>query len=307
MSVQVDVTIPSDGAQGAPSTEAAPAARGGAPSDLPDVTDLRVVAPLVTVAVLAGLALVPVVRWFGRWTFPRANGSTGRSFTWRDVGAVALVFLGMQPVVGVALHALGLDPESLLVALNATIVVQGAACAAVLAAAARRPHGFAALGMRRGDHGWALGYGLVRYVGAGPFLFALMAMTPFLLERVVGVPHAPQDVARLIAGAEGGTRVLVLLYAAVLIPLLEELLFRGFLQNALEPRLGRVGAIALSSLAFAALHGASAFLPILGLSVLLGLVMLHTRRLTACWFVHGAHNGLTTALLFLFPDTLLGP
>lgn len=261
--------------------------------------------PVAGYAALFGLVLAPLVERVARWTFPRASISTGPSFTWRDIAAVAFVFVALQLFVGVMVTALELDVDSLTYALPLTVLIQAGAGAFVLGLAARRRYGFAALGLRRGEHSWALAHGLTRYLGWGPFLVALLALNPFLLERVFGVPHAPQDVARMIAGAEGVERMLVPLFAVLLIPLFEELLFRGFLQNALEPHIGAWPAVILSSLAFAALHGVSALIPIFGLSVILGVIMLRTRRLTACWFVHGLHNGVTTALLFLAPETLL--
>jgi hypothetical protein len=82
-------------------------------------------------------------------------------------------------------------------------------------------------------------------------------------------------------------------------------IFRGFLQNALEPRIGAWPAVIVASLAFALMHGVTAAIPIFGLSLILGVVMLRTRRITACWFVHALHNGLTTGLLYLAPETFL--
>lgn len=263
--------------------------------------------PLVGFALLFGVLLAPLVQRIARWAWPRAAAPTARVFGLRDIGLVALGFLLIQILAGIVIDLFDLDVHTLLVAMPATVFVQAATGGLILALAARAPRGFAALGLRGGQMPWALGYAAAKYVGAGPFLFALMAASPLFLERVLGIPHEPQDVALLIAGATDFERVLVPLFAALLIPLLEELMFRGFLQNALESLLGAAPAVVLTSVAFAALHGASAFIPIFGLSVLLGVVMLRTRRLAACWFVHGLHNGLTTSLLFLAPDTLLQP
>jgi membrane protease YdiL (CAAX protease family) len=290
------------------SSQDSPASAAVAPASVDpdyDVTDPSVVLPVAGLAVLIGLLLTPLFERVARWTFPRASLSTGPSFSWRDIVAVGLVLFALQIVVGLAVHALQLDVDSLLVALPFTVVWQGATGVFVLALATHRRFGIAALGLRPGEHTWAAGYGLARYCGWGPFLFALMALTPFLLERVFGVSHESQDVAQMIAGADGLERLLVPLFAVLLIPLFEELIFRGFLQNALEPRIGAWPAVVLTSLAFASMHGASAAIPIFGLSLILGAIMLRTRRLSACWFVHGLHNGLTTALLFLAPETLL--
>ena len=80
-------------------------------------------------------------------------------------------------------------------------------------------------------------------------------------------------------------------------PLLEEVLFRGFLQPLLVQNFRDKGGIVLTSALFAVMHGTSAFLPIFGLSLILGAVMLRTQRLTAVWAIHALHNGLQVALL----------
>jgi len=294
-------------AQGTPAPAETALVQAGTVDDATtlDITDPSTVLPIAGIAALFGLVILPLVERIARWTFPRASLSTGPSFTLRDIVAVGLALFGMQIVVGVIVDLMQLDVASLHVALPFTVVWQGATGVFVLALAARRRYGFAALGLRKGEHTWAVGYGLTRYCGWGPFLFALMALTPMLLERVFGLSHETQDVAQMIAGADGLERLLVPLFAVLLIPLFEELIFRGFLQNALEPRIGAWPAVVLSSLAFALMHGVSAAIPIFGLSLILGMIMLRTRRLSACWFVHGLHNGLTTALLFVAPETLL--
>ncbi len=275
------------------------------PAD-PDLTDPSFFGPVAGVAVAVGLLLAPLGQRAARWAFPRAARATGVTFEWRDLAAVALVFIASQVLAGGIAAGFGLDLEAVLVALPLTALAQLITCAAILGLAAKRRHGFPALGLRRGEGAWSIAYGLVRYFGWWPFLFALMATAPFLVEVLFDVPYEPQEVAQLIAGATGAERLLVLALAALVIPFCEELIFRGFLQTALEARVGRVAAVALASLIFAALHGTAAFVPIFGLSVILGIVMLHTRRLLACWAIHGLHNGLTTGLLFLFPDMLGG-
>ena len=70
-----------------------------------------------------------------------------------------------------------------------------------------------------------------------------------------------------------------------------------FVQNFREG-----GGIFLTSLAFAALHGAAAFLPVLALSLLLGVIYLRTRSLVAVGVVHAMHNSLVLTLFFNFPE-----
>ena len=83
----------------------------------------------------------------------------------------------------------------------------------------------------------------------------------------------------------------VAFFAVLLIPLLEEVIFRGFLLEVLSSRLGRAAGVVLSSFAFAILHGVAAAPVIFTLAVAMALVKLRTRSLLVCWLVHGTHNG----------------
>lgn len=80
-------------------------------------------------------------------------------------------------------------------------------------------------------------------------------------------------------------------------PLVEERFFRGWLQPALEDTLGvqranRFWAPALTALAFAVVHPAHSFLPVLALGLVNGFLMLRFRSLAACVVAHALHNAL---------------
>lgn len=77
-------------------------------------------------------------------------------------------------------------------------------------------------------------------------------------------------------------------------PLVEERFFRGWLQPALEDALGarRYWAPVLAGLAFAVVHPAHSFLPVLALGLLNGALMLRFRSLSACVVAHALHNAL---------------
>ncbi len=69
----------------------------------------------------------------------------------------------------------------------------------------------------------------------------------------------PPDVAAMLRGLLPETALVI--WAAVLAPIVEEMFFRGRLQDAFTPKLGLGGAGLICSLAFAAIHGIPAFLP----------------------------------------------
>lgn len=93
------------------------------------------------------------------------------------------------------------------------------------------------------------------------------------------IPDGPVDFA-------AGVGVVV-----VVAPLAEEVLFRGLFLPLCARRMPVGLAIAVTSIAFGASHGALWMLPPLGLfGALLGFLAWRTRSLFACWIAHAAFN-----------------
>jgi membrane protease YdiL (CAAX protease family) len=92
--------------------------------------------------------------------------------------------------------------------------------------------------------------------------------------------------------------------AVLIIPVLEETIYRGFIQSGvhaafrsiLSERAAGSLAACISALFFAAVHDWFTFAPILFLGLLLGLLFQRTRNLWACMSFHSAHNLLTIVL-----------
>lgn len=249
-------------------------------------------AALLPLAVAAARVLVPTREvFFARWRFLHL------------LGVLALAFGGAL-LCGAALQALGWPGHELLRGQIATAVGLGAAGAAILGLAARLdPAGWRCVGLWPGGQGRAVLSGLVGYVMAAPALLGLMLLWPWLWERLGG-EYRPQEIAGRLHELQGAGLALLLVLAVLLQPLLEELLFRGFVQPLLVQNLGDRGGIALTSFLFAVLHPGSVFLPIFGLSLLLGAVMLRTQRLGAAIGVHALHNGIMMALLMVAPEAV---
>ena len=116
--------------------------------------------------------------------------------------------------------------------------------------------------------------------------------------RATGV-EVPHDVLLdRLRELDPGDRSIAILLAVLVAPLLEEILFRAFLQPLLVQNLSDRLGIVVTSLVFAALHGTAALVPIFALSLLLGAIMLRTQRLFAVWAVHATHNALVFLLLY---------
>jgi len=167
--------------------------------------------------------------------------------------------------------------------------------------AARRRGGLAALGVKRPTPGPRVRYAVARYVISIPMIYGLGSLAMFLY-LLAGEEFLQQDAAKMVAEGLRSDAVLVVLLTAVVIPLLEEVLFRGFLLELLVSRGGRVVGVVGSSAAFAVMHGFQAFLPIFGLAIVLGVIKIRTRSLAAVWLVHGLHNGMSVLVLLYGPS-----
>jgi hypothetical protein len=149
-----------------------------------------------------------------------------------------------------------------------------------------------------GAHGRALAMGL------GFFTLAFLAVVAVSLALGPLLPsnEPPQrELMDLLSHLRGALPVVIMfLTIAVLAPVFEELLFRGFmlpwLGERLAPRLGpRAGwslAVAISGLAFGAMHMQPLGLPTLTtLGLVLGFSFLRTGNLLTSILVHGLWNG----------------
>ena len=138
-----------------------------------------------------------------------------------------------------------------------------------------------------------------RAIGAA----AVTLLAATLLVLALGAAgFIPRGLDRLREGSPAW-RLALLGMAGVLGPVAEELYFRGRLWDLWAPAVGERGALVVSSVAFAAAHGAwlTPLWPVTGLQIAMGLVLGGLRRrsgrLAPGMLAHVAHN--TTALALL--------
>lgn len=188
----------------------------------------------------------------------------------------------------------------LLASLLLNELVFGATALLAVALAARRSHGIAALG-------------LAPLATPRAFLAAPIAFVPwYFVGGGLGVAwvhlcrargwEEQQEILRLLLGLQGTELVLAALIAVLLGPLLEELLFRGFLQSAMAQAAGQRGALVLSSLVFAAMHGVAGLPVLFLLSLFLGWLQMRTRSLVVPWSAHALHNAVQLGLALALGD-----
>lgn len=273
------------------------------PESAAETAELTTAQALVAAAVLSlvAAAMVPLYRKASR-ALLGPTPSREAAYGPVDLLPVFLAFvLGQGIVVEVYRRAAGLeeidfDALEVLPALGLSAAGQGLTAAVILLLALRRPGGPATLGVRRLTPGSRGPFAASCYLLSFPALMALGALTAGLYSAA-GADPPVQDTAVLVEGGLDEHPVWIWLLVAGVIPLLEEIIFRGFLLELLVSRLGVVAGVVLSSALFAFLHGWAVFLPIFGLAVVLAGVKLRTRSLGAAWFIHAVHNGLTTLLL----------
>ena len=247
------------------------------------------------------LVLIPALRFLTRELLQPAR-QPGRSFLWTDLAATLLAFLLGQIVMGGIVNYVYPDMTALsdLGTVAALALTAGgflAPAVYILFAAKGRPNGLEAVGLKAVTPGYRLPFAGLLYVAGLPLFLGLGALSGALMQAM-GKPME-QDVAMLIRDGLADSPGMILLFAVVVVPLLEEILFRGLLLELISSRFGQVAGVLISSAAFAIAHGTAAALPIFGLAIILALVKLRTRSLVAAWFVHALHNGGTTFLLWI--------
>lgn len=138
--------------------------------------------------------------------------------------------------------------------------------------------------------------GVKGYVGFLPVLFLLNRLTVLVADRVGITLESQEQIGFFFAEISFPAFLFLVLFVAVLGPIIEEVFFRGFSYQALRRKLGRWPSILLTSLLFAALHGNfTVFLPIMGLGVLLAYVFETSGSLVPCFTIHICQNGLAVA------------
>jgi len=139
---------------------------------------------------------------------------------------------------------------------------------------------------------WGAGY-------LGLTVLAALALS-IALSPILPTQEPPQrELVDILTKAQGLHRTLPLfLTVALVAPCFEELLFRGCLIPALRRRLGPWPALAISALAFGAMHLQPLGLPMLSLlGITMGLAFLRTGSLWTSILVHGCWNGAQFLLM----------
>ncbi|CAL5229019.1 g12264 [Coccomyxa viridis] len=151
----------------------------------------------------------------------------------------------------------------------------------------------------RKPNGW-LTWGLLGVV-LSPVVIGLTvtALTSAGYEPPVGGQGTADGVARIIS-LDFFSYASLFTTTAVLAPILEETVFRGFLLTSLSKFMPTPAAVVVSSVAFGAAHLSQRDLPqLVALGILLGFSYVRSRNLATPMLIHGAWNGTVLTVLFL--------
>ena len=236
-------------------------------------------------------------------TVSPARGGTAatrrRAFaTWNPKTALGVALLslvvGQLVAAGTLLAASGRDLTWID---GAGLMLADLATLAVILVFARRgaDHlGPATFGLRRTDFAPALGWGLVAY-----FAYAAFAAGWALL---VGTGGEGGSGGGATSATDAAPIAVALLFAAiaVTVPIVEEVVFRGYLFAALSRWRGPWPAALVSGLLFGAahvlVHPAKVLLPLAVMGFLLAVIFWISKSLLPCVALHAANNALVLSL-----------
>ncbi len=138
------------------------------------------------------------------------------------------------------------------------------------------------------------------------FVLVVAAMAFNYLYATYLIPGIPMqdDIAKVLASIDKTALNAAVVFFAIAIaaPLVEEILFRGFLQNALGHYMPFWAAIILSSLGFAVVHGQPYAIPgLMSLSLAFGYIYHRTGSLRMNILLHMANNAMALTLIAIRP------
>ncbi len=176
------------------------------------------------------------------------------------------------------------------------LLAQGVPAAVGLAVVAMLGRGAAAsIGVRLGRPLRGTGLGLGVFAAALPVCVATLIVAGLVL-RAMGIPPKEHPLLEELARTPTTPALmLAIVQAGVLAPLAEEFLYRGLLMTALYRYMRPAGAMAASSLVFAAAHALlepQAVVPLFILGLALAYAAYRTRSLLAPVVGHAAFNTL---------------
>lgn len=169
---------------------------------------------------------------------------------------------------------------------------------------------FSALGLKFTNWRKNIILGISRYLTILPVIILTGVFVDFV-ARYLGVTPNPQEITiKILKESASNVLVFMIFFGTLGAPIVEEFLFRGFLQPAVRGICGKSNAILASGFIFALVHligdqNIYVFFQIFILGIFLAYLFEHTGSLVSPVSVHITHNSLTLAYLFLYKHSSL--
>ena len=257
---------------------------------------------IVEGAIVVGLGVAGLLLW--RWQAPGME----RLRTEETIAVGGRFFVTAFLLDAVIGHYVipfdGTLPGHLVEVLRWSFVATVAGIVVAMALYARPPEGLRLLGLHRQRGPNAVAVAVAAWLAFLPLL-SLVGYGNEALLRALGVPDGLQESLRLFLDDDTVRRSPVSWLAiGLLLPVCEEVMFRGALYPALRRRLPAGVAIGGSALLFGLVHEPTAMLPAAALGVALTFLYERTGSLAAPIAFHALHNGLTLLTAALAPEML---
>lgn len=138
----------------------------------------------------------------------------------------------------------------------------------------------------------------LRLAGLASFTASTALATIIATSLLIGAPPADTPVAGVINQSSWWALTLVSLLVSILPALVEEIIFRGYIQRRLLQRWSPTTAIAVTAVLFAVLHADSLqhVIAVIPLATVLGLLAYRTQSIKAGMIVHAIHNTAAMSL-----------
>lgn len=136
---------------------------------------------------------------------------------------------------------------------------------------------------------------VVAYLVFAVFMGAYTAV----YEMVAGGRPEEQMVAVLLNVDGIASRISTFICVVIFIPIIEEVIFRGFLIDILRKKLAAIYAILVSAMIFGIFHGLTAFVPITCLGIIMGYMRYRNNGLWTPIAFHGLNNALSLTVIWL--------
>lgn len=151
------------------------------------------------------------------------------------------------------------------------------------------------IGLRPASRGWYIGAPAIALVAV-----PIIALVNLFVQWLVGAPFRNPQLELLAPGGFSWRALAgMLLAAAVVAPVAEEVVFRGLLYSWLRRYLGIAASIALNAIVFAFAHGIAVLIPALLVNgAILAFMYERSRSLWPPIIAHGMFNAMMVAALY---------